>query len=182
MLAGVLLTFIASITDKAYGHSCGHSQACYVWPSGVLSSYYDIVSYVSIIGLVLLAAILIFKFDYLRRKDYYLVKYSPASDRINRLLFKGRDKRKIFAAIPFLAFGGLIFAIAVQVLFTYGFAEYESCEPYRMPMCQTTTYANTSFVAILLSLPFLGGGIFLLITGIKDISLVTMKKEAAARY
>jgi len=176
-LGGILVVFTIGTTYNAYGHSCGHGDCSYVWPNAILSSNEEIISYVSIIGIALLAAILIFKFVYLQRKDYYLVKYSPASDRINRVLFEGRDKRKMFAAIPFLAFGGLLFVASIQMLFAYGFTEYESCQSYRMPTCQTTTYANTAFIVILYSLPFIGGGAFLLVTGIRAISLVTMKKE-----
>ena len=168
---------IISRINVAHAHSCGHGDCSYVWPNAILSSNEEIISYVSIIGISLLAAILIFKFVYLQRKDYYLVKYSPTSDRINRVLFEGRDKRKIFAAIPFLAFGGLLFVASIQMLFAYGFTEYESCQSYRMPICQTTTYANTAFIVILYSLPFIGGGAFLLVTGVRAISLVTMKKE-----
>jgi hypothetical protein len=129
----LLVVAISSNMNSAYGHGCqGHGFTCFTpWPTGVLLTYSEVIIIVSVVGLALAVAMLIFKFGYLQCKDFYVAKYHPTSDHINRLLFEGReDKRKIIAAIPFLAFGGLLLAVGLQILITYGYDEYETLAVY----------------------------------------------------
>lgn len=186
MLAGILSALVVGTGGNAYAHSCNHGDCSYVWPDAILSSNQEIISYVSIIGMALVVVMLIFKFDYLQHRDFYVARYNPVSDHINRLLFEGRDKRKIVAAMPFLAFGSFLLIASLNFWLTYGDKVIERCydddtDP-RPPGCEPTSYSAIAASVILFSLPFTGGGAFLLITGLKNVSLVTMKKnESIAR-
>jgi hypothetical protein len=132
------------------------------WPTAVLSSYSEVGNVVSAVGMILVAAMIIFKFEYLQHRDFYAVRYSPAANRINQVLFKGRDKRKIVAAIPFLTFGGYLAAIGLYSLLAFD-------------NLRTVDFAMT--VAVI-TLPFLTAGVFLMVCGLKAISFVTLKKES----
>ena len=165
---GVVIIFVAAAAnriDAAYAHGCpaqlSGSYSCNISPTGILSSYSEIISIVSIVVMALIVAMLIFKFDYLQRRDFYAVKYSPTTSRINRLLFEGRDKRKIIVAMPFLVFGCYIIAEGLYSMFTYG-------------NLRSVDYA---IMIVLFSLPFFAIGAFLIAFGLKAISFVTLKKE-----
>ena len=167
VLALVLTFGVASIIiapHDAYGHGC-EGQDCYwylPWPTAVLSSYSEVVNVVSAVGMALIVAIMVFKFEYLQHRDFYAVRYSPVANRINKVLFKGRDKRKIVAAIPFLTFGGYLAAIGWYSLFAFD------------------NLRNVDFVimVVVITMPFLTAGAFLMISDLKAISFVTLKKES----
>jgi hypothetical protein len=147
----------------AYGHGC-QAQGCgwYIpWPTAILSSYSEVVNIVSAVGMVLMVAMIIFKFEYLPHRDFYAVRYSPAANRIDQVLFKGRDKRKIITAIPFLIFGGYLAAAGLYSLFAFD------------------NLRNIDFAMMVgvFTLPFLITGAFLMVFGLKAISFVTLKKE-----
>jgi hypothetical protein len=114
------------------------------------------------LDLALIVAIIVFKFEYLQDRDFYAVRYSPVANRMNKVLLKGRDKRKIVAAIPFLTFGGYIAAIGGYSLFAFD------------------NLRNVDFVimVVVITLPFLTAGAFLMVCGLKAISFVTLKKES----
>ena len=116
VLALSLIFGVISIAPHAaYGHGC-EGQDCYwymPWSTAVLSSYSEVANVVSVVGMALIVAMMIFKFEYLQRSDFYAARYSPVANRINKVLFKGRDKRKIIAAIPFLIFGGYLATVGL---------------------------------------------------------------------
>ncbi|MGI0019586.1 MAG: hypothetical protein ACREAY_03855 [Nitrososphaera sp.] len=122
VLALGIIFGVTSITPHAaYGHGCqAQGWGCFTpWPTAILSSYSEVTNIVSAVGMILIVAMIIFKFDYLQRSDFYAVRYSPAANRLDRLLFKGRDKRKIIAAMPFLIFGGYLAAAGLYSMFAF---------------------------------------------------------------
>ena len=107
MLAlGIIFGFTSFALHAAYGHGCrAHGCGCLTpGPTAALPSYSEVVHIVSAVGTVLIMAMIIFKFEYLQHRDFCAVRYGTAANRIHQILFKGRDKRKIIAAIPVLTF------------------------------------------------------------------------------
>ena len=162
MLAlGIIFAIVSFVPHSAYGHGCHSSDCLPPWPTGILSSYSDVAGIISLAGAGLTVAMLAFKFEYLQHRDFYTTRYHPVTDRINHLLFSGRDKRKIVAAIPFLIFGGYLASAGLYSLITFD------------------NLRNVDFAVMfaVITLPFLTAGAFLMVCGLKEISFVTLKKE-----
>ena len=94
-----------------------------------------------------------------------MIRYSPTISRIDRLLFKGKDRYKMMSAAPFLIFGSFLMAIGLHSMLTY----------------DNLRNVDFAVTVTLFALPFYGTGAFLVACGLREISFSTLKKEHQSR-